>query len=118
MACSGTFNGQEERGHAAFWWGERTLIATVSALVLMWTEDAVVFMLTGDSDRRDHLQCQHLGERGKNAAHALNYEEREVYRSLGPIAHYVAADRPDIQYTIGVLMRYLEEPTVMQRLQL
>ena len=60
-----TSKDQDERGRAAFWLGERTLIATASALVLMRREDVVVFMQTGDSDRRDHLQCQHLGERAQ-----------------------------------------------------
>ena len=59
-----------------------------------------------------------IGKSVKEAANELDAEDRARYRTMVPTAHYVAADRPDIQYTTGVLMRSLEAPTVLQQLQL
>ena len=59
-----------------------------------------------------------MGKSRKDAADLLGEVERAEYRHLAPLAHYVAADRPDIQYATGLLMRTLEEPTVLQRLML
>ncbi len=59
-----------------------------------------------------------IGESLKNAADGLEVEERADYRTIVPIARYVAADRQDTQHTSAVPMRTLDAPTVLQRLQL
>ena len=59
-----------------------------------------------------------IGKAVKNAADELEGSDWDNYRTIAPTAHYVAADRPDIQYTTAVLMRTLEKPTVLQQLQL
>jgi hypothetical protein len=59
-----------------------------------------------------------IGKAMKNAADELEGMSWSEYRTMAPPAHYVAADRPDIQYTTAVLMRSLDSPTVLQQQQL
>jgi len=61
---------------------------------------------------------KHIGKSAKNAADELDAERCSGYRTMAPTAHYVAADRPDVQYTTAVLMRTLETPLVLQEMQL
>ena len=49
-------------------------------------------------------KSKHAGKSRKDAADLLVDQERSEYRRLAPLAYYVAADRPDIQHTTGVLM--------------
>ena len=58
-----------------------------------------------------------IGKAMKNAADELEGMSWSEYRTMAPTAHYVAADRPDIQYTTAVLMRSLDTPTVLQQQQ-
>ena len=51
---------------------------------------------------------KHIGKSARDAAEELVDEKRDGYRSMAPTAHYVAVDRPDLQYTTSVLMRTLE----------
>ena len=56
---------------------------------------------------------KHVGKSRKDAADLLGETERAECRHLAPLAHYVTADRPDIQCATGLLMRTLEDPTVL-----
>ena len=53
---------------------------------------------------------KHVGKSAENAADDPERERRKGYRSIAPTADYVAADRPDLQYTTSVLMRTPETP--------
>ena len=60
---------------------------------------------------------KHSGRSARDAAEELVDEKRDGYRSMSPTAHYVAVDRPDLQYTTSVLMRTLETPPKLQEMQ-
>ena len=83
--------------------------------------DKIIEYCCGDKkapERQLSPGSKHVGKSARDSANELEGERRNQYRSLVPTAHYVAADRPDIQYTTGVLMRSLETPLIMQELQL
>ena len=53
---------------------------------------------------------KHIGKAARDAAEELVGERRDGCRSMAPTAHYVAVDRPDLQYIPSVLMRTLATP--------
>ncbi len=70
------------------------------------------------TERKIGPSSKSSGKSAKNAVGEFGDEKRTAYKAMVPTAQYVAADRPDIQYTTAVLMRSLETPTVLQQLKL
>ena len=47
---------------------------------------------------------KNIGKSARDAAKEVVDEKRDGSRSMAPTAHYVASDRPDLQYTTSVLV--------------
>ena len=68
--------------------------------------------------RMTSLGSKHMGKSVRAATEELQGERCGGYLSVAPTAHYVAVVRPDLQYTMSVLMRTLETPLKQHQMQL